>query len=125
MPVEQPHIIFNQRNQSGNMSRRLQLACYTAVDVYVYVTALNGAPSAASLDFKLQRKFPNSGSDWIDISGKAITTVTEATSLNNTQVISLAAADLNLAEMRWSITVSFTGGTNPSWTMNVAYVART
>lgn len=123
MPAEQVHLIFNQRAQvAGTYTRRLNLACYRRVDFFLRVTAVTGAPSAGTADCKLQYKFPGIGTVWVDIPTKAFAQTAFNAAFPTTQVLSLLETDLRSIDMRVVVTIAFTGGTAPAFTLDLAYM---
>jgi hypothetical protein len=127
--AEMPHRIWMDHTvTTGTFTRRLVLPAYDYVHLWLTVEALNGSPDTASLTGKIQATDPihNDGvtGEWIDIDGAAFTEVTHATSLTSSQVITLEPADLCSTYMRVSMTAAFSGGSSPSFTASLGYVAR-
>lgn len=122
--VDLPHVIYNGLAITGDKSRRLHLQAYDRVDIWVQVTAVSGTPDTGTLDVKLQHRAPREAGTWIDITNKAITQVTKATSFPNAQVISLSEADIQSEDIRILFDVGFTGGTTPSFTVDCYYQGR-
>jgi hypothetical protein len=106
--------------------------------IFVEVTALNGAPSAATLDISVEHKTPVEGL-YVRSKTKGICTVSDAdlTQVYTegdhtfgdfsqvTHVVTLTWLEVrglddflsNTMRIKW--TIAFTGGTAPSWTFSV------
>lgn len=125
MPADQLHLIFNQRPQAaGTYSRRLNLMCYKKVDFFLRVSGVAGVPTSGTLDVKLQYKFPGIGTSWVDFPvAKAFTQVAFNASFPVTQVLQLLETDLRSADMRVVVTAVLGGGSSPSFTVDLGYVA--
>lgn len=124
MTIQPVQVIYNGQPLTASVNVPVVWYAYRDVDLWVGVTALGGAPTAATIDVKIQHKHPREGSNWLDISSKAITQVTEATSLPSNQFIHLDETDLNSEDMRIVVTIAFTGGSSPSWTVDMSAVLR-
>ena len=122
--VDLPHAIYNDASVSASRRRRLSIQAYDYVDIWVQVVALNGSPTLASFDVRLEHKIPREGGQWLDAGGKSISPVTEASPLPSTQVISLAPADVKSEDISLAIDVTFAGGVSPSWSVNLYYQGR-
>ena len=122
MTIQPPMVIFNGQPVTADVDLEIPLYAYKDVDLWVTVTALNGTPSNETFDLKFTRKHPREGTNWLDISGKAITQVTQGTSLPSTQFIHLDETDLNSEDLRMEIDVAFTGSTQ--WTVDITAILR-
>lgn len=129
MSVDLPHRLVVESDIAADFTRRLVILPYTYVYLWVTVEALDGTPSAATFDLKVQATDPISddGPDtyaWVDIPGAAITQITDATSLPSTQVIVLGPEQLCSPHMQLTCDVSFTGGSSPTWATTISWVGR-
>lgn len=129
MIAEMPHRILQDHTfTAGTFTRRLILPSYDYVHLWLTVEALNGSPTTASLTGKVQVTDPihrdGVTGKWLDVAGAAFTEVTEATTLTDSQVITLGPSDLSSPYMQVELTAAFTGGTSPSFTTTLTYIAR-
>lgn len=120
-----PHVIYNATDLSlgasgGTRRRRLWLREFDYVEIWVRTTGKSG--TSPTLDAAVQSKFPVSGAEFANVSGKAITQLTGATSLPNVQVITLTRADIVSSDLFLLLTI---GGTStPTWTVSVTLLGR-
>lgn len=124
MTVQPPQVIYNGQPLTASVNIPATWYAYKDVDLWVGVTALGGAPTTGTFDVKIQHKHPREGSNWLDITNKAITQVTEGTSLPYNEFIHLDETDLNSEDIRIVVTIAFSGGTAPSWTVDMTAILR-
>lgn len=128
MIADLPHRILQDHTLSTSFTRRLILPAYDYVHLWLTVEGLNGAPTAATLDAKVQATDPihNDGVDgeWIDVAGASIEQVTQDSPQPRSQVITLDPESLSSPYMRVVVAPSFTGGSSPAWVCSLSYVGR-
>lgn len=117
--VDQPQIIYHRARVRADRVRTLHLQAYDYVDLWVQVTELGGAPASATMNVKFQYRAPRIPPDasdtWLDVPGKAMARITEATPLPAQQVVTLTPEDLKTEAFRLVVDVSFIGGADPFW----------
>jgi len=119
-----PQTIFNAATLSADRTRRLHLKGFKRATIWVLVTALNGAPSAATLNVTVNRKAPRLGTTYVDVAPSVdYTQISQATGLPDQQRIVLEEDDMDSEDLQIVFDVEFTDGTSPSWTISCAIEA--
>lgn len=94
---------------------------YKKVFLKVKISALNGTPTTATFDLKIRTKISREDTDWFDISGKAIPQVTGSSSLPLTYVIHLTDKHLFSENIEIDYDIAFSGGSSPSWSVDMEW----
>lgn len=119
MSTESTMVVMNTEVlDTASENIRVVLHCFRKVVIHVHSSAVSG--TSPTLDVKVQRKFPREGSDWYDVTGKAMTQITAA---NQDQQIELDEDDLTSENMRLVVEIGGTG--SPSVTTDMTMIART
>lgn len=114
----QPTILYNAFLLAATESLRLSLSQYSRYQLWLYVSALNGAPATASLTITVEQKTPQTGAVWVTVA--SIPAVTHGTALPHQAMVDVPIPS---GECRVTATLAFTGGAAPSFTVTLFGVA--